>query len=86
MNDRPQGGTSLFPGTIELMQNRAMPGDDQLGLRQLLREIDSHGYGQRVKASYYLQIFDGAHRPPVQRLAQQKIVDPSTYYFNFDIT
>lgn len=86
MNDRTQGGTSIKPGTIELMQNRATAGDDGLGLKQSLRELDSDDKGVRVKATYYLQIYDRKYREPVQRLAQQKIVDPPTYLFNFDLT
>jgi len=36
LNDRSQGGTSLKPGTIELMQNRAIPSDDRKGVDEYL--------------------------------------------------
>lgn len=36
INDRSQGGTSLKSGTIELMQNRAIPSDDRKGVDEYL--------------------------------------------------
>lgn len=70
MNDRAQGGTSMFPGTIELMQNREAPSDDFKGVDEPLREKDEKGMGIRVKATYYVQICDGEKRLPLQRIVQ----------------
>lgn len=86
MNDRSQGGTSMLPGTIELMQNREAPSDDNKGVGEPLREKDEQGYGIRVKATYYVQICDGVKRLPVQRVVQQKVHDPANYFFNFNLT
>jgi hypothetical protein len=36
MNDRSQGGTSIAPGTVELMQNREAPTDDNKGVGEPL--------------------------------------------------
>lgn len=47
------------------MQHRATPGDDTLGLRAPLREVDSDGNGIEVKATYYVQIFDGKYRESI---------------------
>ena len=69
MNDRAQGGTSIAPGTIELMQNRESPSDDLKGVGEVLREKNEYGNGIRVKATYYVQICDGEKRLPVQRIA-----------------
>lgn len=34
MNDRPQGGSALSPGSIEFMQNRRIPADDGKGVEE----------------------------------------------------
>ena len=68
MNDRSQGGTSVAPGTVELMQNREMPSDDNKGVGEPLQEKDEYGNGIRVKATYYVQISDGVNAKSVQRL------------------
>lgn len=54
MNDRSQGGTALKPGTIELMQNRQLPKDDNQGVGIPLQEKDQFGHGVRVSATYYI--------------------------------
>ena len=86
MNDRSQGGTSIAPGTIELMQNREAPSDDFKGVGEPLRETNEYGKGIRVKATYYVQICDGQKRLPLQRVVQHKIADPANYFFNFNAT
>lgn len=86
MNDRSQGGTSIAPGTIEFMQNREAPCDDNKGVGEPLRETNEYGQGMRVKASYYVQICDGQKRLPLQRIAQHKFADPANYFFNFNAT
>lgn len=58
MNERSQSGSSLFPGEIELMQNRAIPGNDGKGEDGFYYERNSFNRGIRVPASYYVQIFD----------------------------
>ena len=65
MNDRSQGGTSTGPGTMELMQNREAPCDDNKGVSEPLYEKDEFGNGIRVKATYYVQICDGQKRLPL---------------------
>ena len=40
MNDRSQGGTSRVPGEIELMIHRICIADDNLGVEEVLRDID----------------------------------------------
>lgn len=85
MNDRAQGGSSLRDGTIELMQNREIPADDNKGVGEWLQEKDQYGNGMRVKATYYVQIerADGAQ---LQRSVQQRTADPAKYFFNFNAT
>lgn len=84
MNDRSQGGTSIAAGTVELMQNREAPSDDNKGVAEPLQEKDEYGNGMRVKATYFVQICDGVHRLPLQRVAQQKINDPANVFFSFE--
>lgn len=57
-NDRSQGGASLQPGRIELMQHRRVPADDNKGVNEYLNEKDPDGQGIRVPASYYVQLHD----------------------------
>lgn len=60
MNERAQGGSADLTdkATIEIMQNRRLLFDDDLGIDEALNETDSDGYGLRVNALYYLHIFD----------------------------
>ena len=58
MNDKTQGGSSLREGTIELMQNRITPADDNKGQDDRLIEKDQYGNTIRVRSTYYVQIFD----------------------------
>ena len=54
MNDRPQGGSSLENGTIELMQNRRMMADDGKGAGVPLDEYEiptRSYYGRGADAS-----------------------------------
>jgi len=70
MNDRAQGGTALVDGngtSVELMQNRRIPADDNRGMGEYVDEKDDSGKGIRVPASYYVQIFDTDKRPSLQR-------------------
>lgn len=55
MNDRAQGGSSLAPGRIELMQHRRIPCDDIKGVNEYLNERDKDGKGIRVPATYYVE-------------------------------
>lgn len=54
MNERSQSGSSLFPGEIELMQNRAIPGNDGKGEDGYYYERNAFNGGIRVPASYYV--------------------------------
>jgi lysosomal alpha-mannosidase len=44
-NDRPQGGSSLYNGEIELMQNRRLFFDDWKGVNEPLNETNQFGRG-----------------------------------------
>jgi len=44
----------LYPGNIELMQNRRIDGDDDKGVAEVLNEEDEYGKGYRVPAAYYV--------------------------------
>lgn len=81
MNDRPQGGSSLQNGRIELMQHRRVPADDGKGVTEQLNERDADGKGIRVPASYYVQLHNLSETESVQRLVQMKNDDPLQYLF-----
>ena len=55
MNDRSQGGSSLKPGRIELMQNRRLSKDDGRGVNEALNEIAPYG-GIYISATYRVML------------------------------
>ena len=67
MNDRSQGASALSEGTIEFMQNRRTPGNDNKGMPESLSEVDSLGNGIRVRATYNIQLFDNSKTKNMQR-------------------
>lgn len=84
MNDKSQGGSALWPGNIEFMQNRVLVEDDGLGQDDKLVELDQTGHQIRVRATYYVQIISKTQKS-VQRLVQHKVADPAQYFFASDI-
>lgn len=54
-NDRPQGGSSLSNGTIELMIHRRVLKDDERGLRDNLNEILKNGLGEWVLTRHIVE-------------------------------
>jgi len=83
MNDRSQGASALSDGSIEFMQNRRTPGNDNKGMPEHLNETDSLGNGIRVKASYNVQLFNNSKTHNKQRLVQLRTDSPAQYFFNF---
>ena len=67
MNSRSQGGSVIQDGRIELMQNRRLNKDDWRGMGDPLNETDQDGNGISVPATYYVQLFNQALRPALQR-------------------
>jgi len=86
MNDRPQGGSADLssPSTIELMQHRRILATDEYGSRGGVNETDRDGKGVRVKAKYFMQIFDTKKGRSLQREQQLNIQQPPQYFFAFD--
>ena len=82
MNDRPQAGSSLEDGTIELMQNRNDMADDDRGTAHGLSEyeeppdyehgkIASQSGGIKTNVVYRLEIFNtNSHIKSSQRQIQ----------------
>ena len=52
------------------MQNRRLNVDDWRGMGDPLNEVDSNGNGISVPATYYVQLFNQASRPSLQRVIQ----------------
>jgi hypothetical protein len=86
LNDRPQGGSADLssPSTIELMQHRRILMTDEYGAQMGVNETDRDGKGVRVKARYYMQIFDTKKGRSLQREQQINMQQPPQYYFAFD--
>ena len=83
MNSRPQGGSVLKPGRIELMHNRRMYYDDHRGMGEPLNETDATGNGITTISNYYVQIFDMSREESEQRVMQLHQDEPLQYFFNF---
>jgi len=83
LNDRAQAGTADLTdkATIELMQNRMTLQDDKKGLDDPLNDTDIEGYGFRVNAKYYIQIFDTTKANSAQRDKQLNLEAPLQYFF-----
>ena len=76
MNDRPQGGSSLFDGQIELMQHRRISTLDGKGMGYPLNEVDQDFVGVTTHVTYYVQI-----NSDNMRQIQQSILDgPQIFY------
>lgn len=58
------------------MQNRRTLGDDGKGVMEPLQEKDQDGFGIRVAAKYYMQIFDTKKGKSQQRQQQISIEEP----------
>ena len=71
-------------GRIELMQNRRINKDDWRGMGDPLNEVDSNGNGITVPATYYVQLFNQAKRPALQRIVQQRVDQPQQQFFAFN--
>ena len=78
MNDRPQGGSADLSqaSTIELMQQRRILMNDEYGADHGLNETDRDGKGVRVKARYFMQIFDTSKASSMQRQQQLNVQQP----------
>jgi hypothetical protein len=89
MNERPQGGSADLTdkATVELMQNRRVLFDDDLGIEESLNETDVDGFGLQSSALYYLHMFEMERGMSFQRQQQLRIQKRPEYFFafNFDI-
>ena len=85
LNDRPQGGSAILGNnTIELMQNRRTTDDDAKGVIEAMNETDADGFGVRVNARYFVQIFDFKRSQSLQRSQQILIDQPMQLFYVFD--
>ena len=82
MNERSQGGGVIDKGTIELMQNRRLLVDDNLGVDEPLNEENILGIGIQVIAKYYMHVGDlSSSGVSVQRETQLMTDHPMVYFF-----
>lgn len=82
MNERSQAGAAtLQKGMIELIQNRRLLQDDQRGVEENLNETDADGFGMKVNAKYWLNIFDLKHSFSAQRPLQNSLDRPHSLFF-----
>ena len=76
MNDRPQGGSSLYNGQIELMQHRRISTKDGKGMGYPLNELDEFNQGIQTHVTYFVQINSNN-----MRQLQQSILDGPQIFF-----
>lgn len=71
MNERSQAGSATIQkGMIELIHNRRLLFDDDRGVGEPLNETDPQGFGMKVNARYWLNIFDLKYGHSAQRPIQ----------------
>lgn len=61
-----------------------MTTDDEAGLLEVLKETQPDGFGLKVNAKYYMQIFNTVKGRSKQREQQVRIDKPLQYFFAFD--
>lgn len=81
MNTRSQGGASIEDGSVELMQNRRLLVDDNLGVDEPLNEMNADGVGLQTIAKYYLQVHNYETGHSLQRSTQLTTDQPIQYFF-----
>jgi len=82
MNERSQAGSAtLQKGMIELIHNRRLLFDDDRGVDEALNETDAEGFGMKVNARYWLNIFDLKHGYSAQRPLQNYLDKPHSLFF-----
>lgn len=83
MNERSQAGSAtLTKGNIEIIHNRRLVHDDSRGVGEPLNETDKNGFGMKVNARYWLNIFDLEHEKSSQRQLQNAIDKPLSFFFS----
>jgi hypothetical protein len=55
--------------------------DDDRGVEEALNETDAKGFGMKVNARYWLNIFDLKHGHSAQRPIQNQIDKPHSLFF-----
>lgn len=79
--DRPQGGSSLIDGSLELMLHRRLFYDDGFGMEEALDEAGSDSRGLIVKGRHHVILSD--IRPSVQKMrtmSKQLALPPLTMF------
>ena len=77
MNERSQAASAeLTTGRIEFMQNRRILTDDNKGVTEPLMETGKDGFGLKVNAKYWLDVFDFKEGTSSQRKNQLKVDQP----------
>jgi len=66
---------------VEIIHNRRLIFDDDRGVGEALNETDAQGYGMKVNARYWLNIFDIARGHSAQRPIQNHIDKPYSIFF-----
>lgn len=79
MTEHTTAGTAdlMERATIELVHNRRL---------QALNEVDQAGWGTKVNAKYWMQIFDQTRASSLQREKQLDVNQPLQYFFLFEFT
>jgi hypothetical protein len=68
MNERSQAGSAeLTKGRIEFIHNRRLLHDDSRGVGEALNETDSNGYGIKINARYWIDVFNASTGKSEQR-------------------
>uniref|UniRef100_A0A336M0Y1 Alpha-mannosidase n=1 Tax=Culicoides sonorensis TaxID=179676 RepID=A0A336M0Y1_CULSO len=72
LNDRAQGGSSLYDGSIELMVHRRLLKDDAFGVEEALNETESNSKGLVARGKHWLIIGKKTNTNPLNWTIQAK--------------
>ena len=87
LNDRPQGGSSLEDGEIEIMIQRRTYKDDSRGVHEPLNEVNPESMDERgieVATTHYFRIYMNDEEKSIKdnsRIMQRKIDTPLSIIF-----
>lgn len=89
LNDRAQGGSSLFDGSIELMVHRRLLKDDAFGVEEALNETESNSKGLVARGKHWVIIGSKSDSHPLgwtvaarERFLQNEKLMPTMQFFS----
>lgn len=88
LNDRAQGGSSLYDGSVELMVHRRLLKDDAFGVEEALNETESNQKGLVARGKHWVIIGQKSNTQPLgwtlaareRFLQNEKLLSPIPFF------